>query len=732
MAAEYTAKLKTVQKWEKDLNVKLDKVIERGVVIKVKCFLCKKHLDSIKTLRNFSSIWIDGSNSVKKDSIQKHLSGEAHKRASELELRETLGGAAFNEKVVKETPIGKGLSKMAKKDLETLRICFNSVYYLVKQERPFSDYPNLISLQHKNGVKNFKSYITDRAAADFTDHIAEVSKDELIETIKDANYFSLLTDGSTDSASIEEEVIYLLFLKDGKPEVKFVSIETPSHTTAEGLKETITSAFKRIGMSEFHTNLYGFNIDGAKVNTGIHKGLATLLRAESPWLNVVHCFNHRFELAIKYAFRNTFFDEIDTLLTKIYYLYRQSPKRLRELREFSDIYEKSVLKPSKTNGTRWIGHKFNAMNIFLKNYGIFITHLESLSQTDSQALKRSEIEGFVKKWQNAKFPLHMAMYLDVLTPLKVLSISMQQEKHDPVYMLRNVKEFNWSMEKLQLLVENSFDGTSKKLTNYTKFLSSVEQKNGKFVYQDVQLKGFEASKGAIETSFRDMIKKVSSSVDGQFADLKEHPIYDNLIPVLDIETWPEDEDSLFDYGDTCIEEIKGSIESLLMNKCNIENILPQWAMLKQRVDEIKKGCTTSLNYLDVWRRLFLNKGVKSRCADVLHIIEILLITPFTNAKLERMFSRMNRVKTDFRNRLRRERLENCLRISEEGCAITEFNPDKSIERCYQNKVRRIANAKPYKYPNKRKRMEGSSSDNVIDIARYTLSDFEESDSSDNE
>ena len=48
-----------------------------------------------------------------------------------------------------------------------------------------------------------------------------------------SNYFSLLTDGSTDSAVIEEEVVYLLFLNEGKPEIKFFSIETPLHTTAE-------------------------------------------------------------------------------------------------------------------------------------------------------------------------------------------------------------------------------------------------------------------------------------------------------------------------------------------------------------------------------------------------------------------------------------------------------------------------------------------------------------------
>ena len=56
----------------------------------------------------------------------------------------------------------------------------------------------------------------------------------------------------------------------------------------------------------------------------------------------------------------------------------------------------SVPKPSQTNGSRWISHKSNAMKMFFKNYGIFITHLESLAHNDSQALKRCEIQGFVK------------------------------------------------------------------------------------------------------------------------------------------------------------------------------------------------------------------------------------------------------------------------------------------------------------------------------------------------
>ena len=136
--------------------------------------------------------------------------------------------------------------------------------------------------------------------------------------------------------------------------------------------------------------------------------------------------------------------------------------------------------------------------------------------------------------------------------------------------------------------------------------------------------------------------------------------------------------------------------------------------------EIKKGCATKLNYLDVWQKLLVHESVKSQCSDVLHVIELFLITPFANAKLEQMLSRMNRVKTDFCNRLSRERLENCLRIREEGCNVADYNPDKAIKKWYEGKVHRISSAKPHKYPNKRQRKEGATIDDIIDIA--TISD----------
>ena len=117
--AEYKAKLKTVEKWEKDLKVKLSKDLEGDFVTKVKCMLCTKHVDSIKHRKTFTQIWINGLKSVKKDSIQKHLNGEANKKANELEQKTTRCRGVQRESGERHHNRKRDY-KVGEKDLETL------------------------------------------------------------------------------------------------------------------------------------------------------------------------------------------------------------------------------------------------------------------------------------------------------------------------------------------------------------------------------------------------------------------------------------------------------------------------------------------------------------------------------------------------------------------------------------------------------------------------------------
>ena len=83
---------------------------------------------------------------------------------------------------------------------------------------------------------------------------------------------------------------------------------------------------------------------------------------------------------------------------------------------------------------------------------------------------------------------------------------------------------------------------------------------------------------------------------------------------------------------------------------------------------------------------FTNANVKRECKNVLHVIELLLITPLTHEKLEHVFSCMNQIKTESGYRLRQERLDTQICLEEERVNTIEFNPDPYIKKLYANKV----------------------------------------------
>ena len=113
-----TTSLKTVVKWEKSLKCELEKIIESGKVVKIKCKDCIQFESRIKNIKGFNKSWIDGTGSVKKDSLEKHLGGKHHKYAKSLSTKKSLESAQYHEEVVKTSAIGKGITKMNDADKE--------------------------------------------------------------------------------------------------------------------------------------------------------------------------------------------------------------------------------------------------------------------------------------------------------------------------------------------------------------------------------------------------------------------------------------------------------------------------------------------------------------------------------------------------------------------------------------------------------------------------------------
>ena len=107
---------------------------------------------------------------------------------------------------------------MCRDDKKALFVKFNTAYYL-----PFSDYPDLLELKKQKKPKNIKNknkknpevqnicktYLTDRKCAEFKEHISKIIKSKLVDYLISCNYYSCLSDESTDPSVTEEEVIFI-------------------------------------------------------------------------------------------------------------------------------------------------------------------------------------------------------------------------------------------------------------------------------------------------------------------------------------------------------------------------------------------------------------------------------------------------------------------------------------------------------------------------------------------
>ena len=103
--------LKTVVKWGKSLECELEKTIESGKVVKIKCKDCIQFESRIKNMKELNKSWTDETGSVKKDSLEKHLSGEPHKYAKNLSRKKSLGSVNIMKKSLKHQLLERELRK---------------------------------------------------------------------------------------------------------------------------------------------------------------------------------------------------------------------------------------------------------------------------------------------------------------------------------------------------------------------------------------------------------------------------------------------------------------------------------------------------------------------------------------------------------------------------------------------------------------------------------------------
>ena len=77
-----------------------------------------------------------------------------------------------------------------------------------------------------------------RPVAFFVDHIAGVYEDKLMSELRDATFFSLTMDGTTDISAKEQESLYVRFSSAGAVQNKFLRFVEPEKHCCEWLVQS--------------------------------------------------------------------------------------------------------------------------------------------------------------------------------------------------------------------------------------------------------------------------------------------------------------------------------------------------------------------------------------------------------------------------------------------------------------------------------------------------------------
>ncbi|KAJ8897992.1 hypothetical protein PR048_003352 [Dryococelus australis] len=282
----------------------------------------------------------------------------------------------------------------------------SEAYYIVKNDRPYSDQFGLLELQQLNGVDIGVGLHSRYSAVEIINHISK--------EMKFTGKLSVIIDESTSSGATSTLIVYL------KCEV---SKELPP-----SFLDLLTCLNKHGFHNDYlRENLVVFASAGARVmfwkNSGVAKKLVT------KYTNIVlwHCMNHRLELALSDAVdKVSGVNNFKIFMDKLYTLSNNSPKNQRQLAECAAQLNQQVKKIGKVLRTRWVASSFRTVSVVWHNFAFLYNHFSILKYDKSKGpTDRAMHSGLIRQLSYSQFFMDLAIMYDILAGIALLSESLQ-------------------------------------------------------------------------------------------------------------------------------------------------------------------------------------------------------------------------------------------------------------------------------------------------------------------
>ena len=186
---------------------------------------------------------------------------------------------------------------------------------------------------HELNIGRNAQYTSEQSIAELLQCLSQVLEEQILRDLQSSDFFSLMTDESTDIAVMKQLMLVGRYLIPG------VGMKTSFLCISDIPNGTVSDKGLQIA------RLCAFGSDGASVMTGRLSGVAVRLMQHSPRMIAVHCINHRLALAASHASDSVpYLKHFKSILQTLFFFYQNSAVCMANLHLIQEILNDPLIK----------------------------------------------------------------------------------------------------------------------------------------------------------------------------------------------------------------------------------------------------------------------------------------------------------------------------------------------------------------------------------------------------
>lgn len=543
-------------------------------------------------------------------------------------------------------------------------VAFNSIDHLVAG----------LKLHLSDSIVQSMKLGRTKATAIINNVVGKVHKAEIEQDLRNEK-FSLLIDESTDRGTIKSVCICVRYNVGNAIKTKLLSLvevfnkndfdSANEGATAQHLYDCVMKVIKDANISE--ENLIGFASDGCNTMMGVNNSFSSRLKQNFPGIMILKCICHSLHICASKACEKLP-RMCEDLARDVHAYFKNSSKRQCQFTEFQifcNAKPHRILRPSQT---RWLSllsvvnrivEQWDALKLFFNSQ--WQEHKTLASEHINIALNNPLIKLYYLflRWVlpkivqlNELFQSEKVIITDLHTNMKIMYIDLLSCYLDNNYINRTpIEDINPT--EVSKFLNNIYLGIG--VMQYLPNANLDNETTSNFFFRCRQF--LICLCHEIKNRF-DFSDKILSNIS------IFNPKYNHSANPVSLFSLLRETVRLTDDMD--IQVIDDEYRMYNRDK----NDLP---------DYIKSICEVDTYWIEVGKLQNFDQNFSYKNLSV-YVLR-LLILPHSNAACERIFSKVNLVKTDIRNRLKTNTISNILLASQKvkdvgGCH--KFNPDDLV------------------------------------------------------